>query len=278
MFQIGEFAQIAQVSGRLLRFYDQEGLLAPEWTAPVTGYRYYGIRQLPRLNRILALKELGLTLDQIRRYLDDQISASELRGMLAIKRAQLEQALVAEEMRLRNVESRLAQIDRDGAIGDYEFVMKSLPKTPLLATAGRFAELSEAFPVVGSVAIEGARAIPLARRGNFVVIAENREDGDALSLNIGFAMRREAQREVALDNGRMLRPMLLPAVETMLTLVREGPGEEAHMAFGAIGHWLEVNQYRIAGPCREVFLEAIRDPPVLNTTLVEIQFPVTPAR
>ncbi len=277
MFQIGEFAQIAQVSGRLLRFYDQQGLLAPEWTDPATGYRYYGIRQLPRLNRILALKELGLTLDQIRRYLEDEISVSELRGMLAMKRAQLEQALAEEEARLRNVESRLAQIDRDGAIGDYEFVIKSLPQTSVLATSGRFAEFSEAFPVVGSVAIEGARAIPLARRGNFIVIADNRAEGDALSLDIGFAMRRDAQRDVALGNGLTLRPMLLPAVETMLTLVREGPGEDAHMAFGAIGHWLEVNRYRIAGPCREVFLEAIRAPPVLNTTLVEIQFPVTPA-
>lgn len=277
MFQIGEFAQIAQVSGRQLRFYDQQGLLVPERIDPATGYRYYGIRQLPRLNRILALKELGLTLSQIRRYLDDEISASELRGMLAMKRAQLEQALADEEMRLRNVESRLAQIDRDGAIGDYEFVVKSTAETPLLATHGQFAGLSEAFPVVGSVAIEGARAIPLARRRNFMVIADNREDADTLSLNIGFAMRRGAQRDVALDNGLTLRPLLLPAVDMMLTLVREGPGEDAHMAFGAIGHWLDVNRYKIAGPCREIFLEAIRDPPVLNTTLVEIQFPVMPA-
>jgi DNA-binding transcriptional MerR regulator len=278
MFQIGEFAQIAQVSGRLLRFYDQQGLLTPERTDPATGYRYYGIRQLPRLNRILALKELGLTLNQIRRYLDDEISVSELRGMLAMKRAQLEQALSEEEARLRNVESRLAQIDRDGAMGDFEFVLKSLPETPVLATPGRFADLSEAFPVVGSVAIEGARAIPFARRGNFIVVADNREDGDALSLNMGFAMRRESRRDVALGNGLTLRPMLLPAVETMLTLVREGPGEDAHMAFGAIGHWLEVNRHRIAGPCREVFLEAIREPPLLDATLVEIQFPVTPAQ
>jgi DNA-binding transcriptional MerR regulator len=277
MFRIGEFAQIAQVSGRLLRFYDQQGLLAPERTDPATGYRYYGIRQLPLLNRILALKELGLTLSQIRRYLDDGISAGELRGMLAMKRAQLEQALADEEMRLRNVESRLSQLDRDGAIGDYAFVIKSLDETPLLAASGQFAGLPEAFPAVGRVAIEGARAIPPARRGNFIVVADNRGDGDALSLDMGFAMRRGPRRDVALDDGLILRPMLLPAVETMLTLVREGPGEDAHMAFGAIGHWLEANRYRIAGPCREVFLETIRDPPALDATLVEIQFPVAPA-
>lgn len=59
MFRIGEFAQIAQVSGRQLRFYDQLGLLAPAHIDAQTGYRDYSIRQLPRLNRILALKEPG---------------------------------------------------------------------------------------------------------------------------------------------------------------------------------------------------------------------------
>ena len=60
MFRIGEFAQIAQVSSRQLRFYDQLGLLQPAHIDAQTGYRYYSIRQLPRLNGILALKELGL--------------------------------------------------------------------------------------------------------------------------------------------------------------------------------------------------------------------------
>src|SRR5262245_40688406 len=48
VFRIGEFAQIAQVSGRQLRFYDQLGLLQPAHTDGQTGYRYYSIRQLPR--------------------------------------------------------------------------------------------------------------------------------------------------------------------------------------------------------------------------------------
>jgi DNA-binding transcriptional MerR regulator len=53
MFRIGDFSKIAQVSGRLLRYYDEIGLLGPEFTDPQTGYRYYSARQLPRLNRIL---------------------------------------------------------------------------------------------------------------------------------------------------------------------------------------------------------------------------------
>jgi MerR HTH family regulatory protein len=54
MFRIGEFAQIAQVSSRQLRFYDQLGLLQPARTDSQTGYRYYSVKQLPRLNSILA--------------------------------------------------------------------------------------------------------------------------------------------------------------------------------------------------------------------------------
>jgi DNA-binding transcriptional MerR regulator len=84
MFRIGEFAQIAQVSGRQLRFYDQLGLLRPTHTDAQTGYRYYSIQQLPRLNSILALKELGLSLEQIAPLLEKEISPAELRGMLTM--------------------------------------------------------------------------------------------------------------------------------------------------------------------------------------------------
>ena len=90
MFRIGEFSQIARVSGRLLRYYDSIGLLRPQRIDPETGYRYYSAGQLERLNRILALKELGLSLDQVARMLDDKISAAEIRGMLALKKAELE--------------------------------------------------------------------------------------------------------------------------------------------------------------------------------------------
>ena len=80
MFRIGDFSKIAQVSGRLLRYYDEIGLLSPEFTDPQTGYRYYSAQQLPRLNRILVLKELGLSLEQIARLLEQNTSADEIRG------------------------------------------------------------------------------------------------------------------------------------------------------------------------------------------------------
>src|ERR1700688_1398315 len=122
MFRIGEFAQIAQVSGRQLRFYDQLGLLRPAHIDTQTGYRYYSIRQLPRLNSILALKELGLSLEQIGPLVDNAISQTELRGMLLMKRAHVEQSLHEEHARLRRIESRIAQLDSNGGLANYDVV------------------------------------------------------------------------------------------------------------------------------------------------------------
>src|SRR5262249_49752517 len=120
MFRIGEFSKIAQVSGRLLRYYDQIGLLKPVRVDPETGYRYYSVSQLPELNRILALKELGLTLDQIARLLAGHISGDEIRGMLVMKKAQIEQTLREEMTRIRYIESRISQIDQEGEMGEQE--------------------------------------------------------------------------------------------------------------------------------------------------------------
>ena len=80
MLKIGDFSKLAQVSVKTLRYYGQLGLLKPAWTDRFTSYRYYALDQLPRLNRILALKDLGFSLEQIRRLLRDDLSAAELRA------------------------------------------------------------------------------------------------------------------------------------------------------------------------------------------------------
>ena len=74
MFRIGEFSQMAQVTIRTLRHYDELGLLKPVHIDRFTDYRYYTIEQLLQLNRILVLKDLGFSLEQIARSLKDDVS------------------------------------------------------------------------------------------------------------------------------------------------------------------------------------------------------------
>jgi DNA-binding transcriptional MerR regulator len=106
MLRIGEFSRIGQVSVKTLRYYDTVGLLKPIVVDPATGYRYYAFEMLPKLNRILALKELGLSLEQIKQLLNDGLSAEQLRGMLKLKQVEIQQQMADEQEKLARVEAR----------------------------------------------------------------------------------------------------------------------------------------------------------------------------
>lgn len=275
MFRIGEFAQIAQVSGRLLRYYDELGLLSPRRIDAVTGYRWYSAGQLPRLNRILALKDLGLTLEQIRPLIDGEIGADDMRALLTERRAAVSIQLQEQEMRLRRIESRIAQLDGDRPSGDEDVVMKSIDEVPFLSTGCLCEDLDHALRVVGQVAREASRKISAGARDRLMVVSRERPQDQQLDLDVGFSLTREARREIQLDGGVTLRPGTLPAAERVATVVRSGPAWEAHLAFGVLGGWIEDNGYELDGPCREVFLASPFDG--APEPVIEIQFPVRPA-
>jgi DNA-binding transcriptional MerR regulator len=136
MFTIGEFGRLGGVSVRTLRHYDEIGLLRPASVDPDTGYRGYLPAQLGQLNRIMALKELGLSLTQTRRLLDG-ITLDELHGMLILGRAQLEHELQAHQNHLLGVEARLRSIAREGAMGADDIVARKIPATGAVVIAGQ---------------------------------------------------------------------------------------------------------------------------------------------
>jgi DNA-binding transcriptional MerR regulator len=111
MLRIGEFSKIAQVSIKTLRYYDRLGLLKPAHIDRYNGYRYYNLYQLPRLNRILALKDLDFSLDQIQELLKLALKGTSLENMLRHKANELRSRILEERARLLCVESRLNQFD-----------------------------------------------------------------------------------------------------------------------------------------------------------------------
>ena len=130
MFAIGEFARHGRVSVRMLRHYDAIGLLRPAYVDPTTGYRSYTAGQFADLNRIVALKDLGFGLEQVRTMIADEISPAELRALLTIRRAELESTVAESYARLAQVESRLRGITGDLPAADV--VIKELPAMRLV--------------------------------------------------------------------------------------------------------------------------------------------------
>jgi len=112
MIRIGDFSKLSRVSIKALRLYDEMGLLKPVDVDRFTGYRYYEFNQLPRLYRILALKDLGFSLEEIGRLLESDVPVEQMRGMLRLRQAEIRQRMEAEEARLERVELWLRVIEQ----------------------------------------------------------------------------------------------------------------------------------------------------------------------
>jgi DNA-binding transcriptional MerR regulator len=273
MFRIGEFSKVAQVPGSLLRYYDAIGLLKPAHLDPETGYRYYSASQLPRLHRILALKELGLSLDQIARLVDTEVSAGALRGMLTLRKAQVEHAMQEDLRRLRQIEARLLFIEAADH-GTFDIVVKAVPAQPYLSVR----EVAPSVEVALGMMRELVGILP-ARLGSSAlgpfttVVHSETLESDRLDIELGVVLLGTDAPAITLPGNRALQLNTLPAVATMATTVQVGGFETNCRAYGAIGVWVEENGYTIIGPGREVLIV----PPRLDRsddTVTEIQFPV----
>jgi DNA-binding transcriptional MerR regulator len=113
VLRIGDLSALSQVSIKALRHYDALGLLKPARVDDATGYRYYSAAQLPRIYRLLALKDLGFPLDQIGALLEEGITIEQLRGMLRLRRAEQQDHVRDEQERLARIDARLMLIEKE---------------------------------------------------------------------------------------------------------------------------------------------------------------------
>lgn len=276
MFRIGEFSKIAQVSGSLLRYYDQIGLLKPAHVDQWTSYRYYSAKQLPRLHRILALKELGLALDQIALLVDEEVSAAEIRGMLTLRKAQVEQTVNEEMARLRHLEARLQQIDAPDHSA-FDIVLKNVPAQRYLSVREVLPNADMALGIMREMVQSLPTRISEDVLGHFTTVVHSETlESDRLDIELGAVLSGDDDMSMTLSGDRLLKVRTLPAEARMATVVRVGGFENNCQSYGAIGLWVEENGYRINGPGREVLIQPPRTER-LDEMVTEIQLPVEQA-
>jgi DNA-binding transcriptional MerR regulator len=269
VFAIGEFARHGRVSVRMLRHYDAIGLLRPAHVDPATGHRAYEAAQLAELNRIVALKDLGFTLEQVRALLDEKVSVEKVRGMLALRRADLEAAVAAGTDRLAQVEARLRAIELDGRLPTHEVVVKRLPAVRLAelsTTAGSF-HPDDIGPVVQPLCAElGDRltAADVTPVGRLTCRYAKASDGDG-----GVVVH--AAVPIATEHGANLNGLSitdLPAADHA-TLVHRGPIDAVLPSWQALARWVDAHGHRSPGPARELYLECPEDADQWVTELQE---------
>ena len=263
---IGDFAQLARVSARVLRHYDRIGLLHPARVDDTTGYRFYSAAQLADVNRIVALRDLGFGLVEIGELIETSMSPSELRAMFTLKQAQALAELEAAERRLRGIDSRIIQLEESAP--PIDLVRKTIPAMTVWTSAYETAHLGEALDALSCMVKEMVQHIehPVPPYGLARWTADYDEEGFAME----FAVPVDPRLEAAAERGGFIEEVL-PAVDVVST-VRSPEADDLHVTNAAIGRWIENESAKIVGPVREVLLAD----PVLGAPdqVVEVQFPI----
>lgn len=273
LLKVSEFSGLGRVTVKALHLYDRLRLLPPARVDAATGYRLYSLDQLPRLNRILALKDLGFSLDEIGKMMDEEPSTAEMRGMLRLKRIELEREVTKGRERLARVDARLRQIEREGIPSPYDVTLKEVRPMTIASTRG----------VVPSVASMVRRTYEVAR---LVRASGVRVTGPTLAIfyHQGF---REVDLDVELavpvatgvvldirtSEGGHVRVRELKQQICVASVIWRGDGGPLIEAYAAIGSWIAETDYRVAGPAREIYL---RDGDA-SKKVFEIQYPVEDA-
>ncbi|MCI1959781.1 MAG: MerR family transcriptional regulator [Clostridia bacterium] len=127
MLKIGDFSKLSRVSIRMLRYYDEIGLLNPVTIDEFTGYRYYSEEQLPVVGRITALKDMGFGLASIHDILNCYDNHEQLENYLNTKRYELINLQEETNHRLRLLDTAIEQLRKDDNM-NYNVTVKTLPQ------------------------------------------------------------------------------------------------------------------------------------------------------
>ncbi len=271
MLTIGEFSRLTRVPAKTLRYYDEIDLFKPARVDSLNSYRYYNLAQLPRLYRIMALKGLGLSLEQIKNVLDEDLSLEELRGMLRLKQAELQQMMADVQQQLDDVELKLQQLDQQGSLlSQYAVLVKDVSPMKIVLARDIVPFKAHLKETLYSLFVSireflSQQHIQPVGSGMTLYFDEEYRETD---IQVGAAMPIDAD----ISSNVQISVETLPG-HLMVSTVHYGDLAKMGNAYAAILEWLEASPYQIVGLSREIALHYIPDGNPAEF-VTEIQFPV----
>lgn len=268
MFKIGDFSRLNKVPVKTLRYYDELGILKPAKIDEQTGYRFYSAMQLTRLNKILALKDLGFSLSKISEIIDNNLTKEALSSMLNLRKAELTENIIKEK--LSRVERIINSINEEvnSIMLKYDIVIKEVEAT-------RVASIRDIIPAYDKQHALWQELGEYIRKNN----AKITPPCMVIYYDPGFK-DSDVDIEVAehftgnLSGNNRVKVRDLDPVKEMACTVHQGSYEKLSMAYGALMKWIEDNGYKIVGPNRELYLEGEWSGKGPEDFITEIQIPV----
>jgi len=254
-YRIGEFARLGATSIKTLRFYDEIGLLRPNEIDARTRYRYYAAAQLRDLAAICALKDLGASLEDIRRVLSGSDASNERRKLLIRLRNVARHTLATARHSLEWLELELE--DSDHSPGNTSVVLKQRGEMRIASIRARLQTYAEITPVECDLTRALNPGMLLEQRG---VLWHRCEASGAIEGEPFVEIRGMAPR------GSGIEIKTLPGAR-MASAYCESDDAVVLRTYDAIDRWIHRHELRLDGPKREIYVGQ----------LLEIQFPVRPA-
>lgn len=263
LYRIGVFSQINRITVKALRYYDDIDLLKPEYVDESTGYRYYTSSQLPQLHRILALRDMDFSIDEIKQIFKG-VSEEQF---LKKKKAEFLLAIADMNKKVAYIEGYLAGEYLSGA---YQVVMKSLPPVTIASMKvhlSSYDTLFEYMPKMGhQMELAGCTCSEPSYCFTMYFDEEYRERDIHAEICEAVTQLKEDQHDLCFKQ--------LPAVEMAACTLHKGPYDKLPQAYSAIVTFIEESGYEIIGYQRESYIDGVWNKDCEEDWLTEIQFPV----
>lgn len=274
MLKIGEFSKLSQITVQALHHYDEIGLLKPVKVDPFTNYRYYSVDQLPQIHRIIALKELGLSLEQIRLMISTNISVEQIREMLLLKQAESQQRVREEKERLRRIEFRLQMIDIDKQMPTLDVVIKKIPASVAL-TVRRSMTQQNMIPF--GIEVEKALVAHNVKRAGPVTEIRFEKEFQPVHNDVLFAWPVSSlhKTHVPLATFGTLEPQMIDGLPKVASYVVHGLNpEQIADQMTLFRHWILDNGYQLCPSHRLVFHNGPTEHAEYKDWIIEFQHEV----
>lgn len=261
MYKIKEFSIISRTTIKTLRYYEKEGLLIPKSINKNNGYRYYGTEQLSILNKILSLRQIGLSIKDIKVYLNNKSND------ILYKRKKD----IIDTINLYNLQlSKINYMLEDKEMNE-EIVLKKLPKCSVYYMEGVIKDYSELTNFILSTGEECLKINPNIKcvSPDYCYINYLDKEYKEKDIHVRYA---QAVIEKGIENDK-IKFMDLDEVEAV-SILHKGDYARLGESYSKIFSYIEKNNYEVIDFPRECYIDGMWNKDNVEDYLTEIQIPV----